>query len=83
MPSVFVLDGVTTPKPETKKKAKRERKALGDAPVIGFCKTVKNSRTGCSMQLCYVGVGARTSHGKKSRTGWEFQAGSSRCPTRR
>lgn len=70
MPSVFTIDGVTP---------KKKSKALGDTPVIGFCKTVNNPRTKCSMQLCYVGVGARTSSGKKSRTGWEFKQGSSRC----
>jgi len=81
MPSVFVLDGAN---PAPSKKAKRARKSLdGAAPVVGDCKTVHNPRTGCEMQLCYVGVGARTRNGKKSRTGWEFQEGSSRCPTRR
>jgi len=83
MPSVFVLDGTDAPPKKTKKKPKRARKALGAAAVIGDCKTVKNPRTKCSMQLCYVGTGARTRRGKKSRTGWEFQEGSSRCPTRR
>lgn len=82
MPSVFTIDGAD-PTPPKKSKSKRVPKALGDAPVVGFCKTVKNPRTGCSMQLCYVGVGSRTKNGKKSRTGWEFQEGSSRCPTRR
>jgi len=79
MPSVFVLDGADAPK---KPKRKRSRATLGDAPAVGFCKTVDNPRTGCSMQLCYVGVGARTRKGKKSRTGWEFQQGSSRCSRR-
>lgn len=80
MPSVFVLEGTDAP---PKKKGKRARQTLGDAPSVGDCKTVHNPRTGCDMQLCYVGVGARTRKGKKSRTGWEFQEGSSRCPTRR
>lgn len=81
MPSVFTIDGVETP---PKKSRKRVSKAqLGEAaPNIGDCKTVKNPRTGCEMQLCYVGLGARTKSGKKSRTGWEFQPGSSRCPRR-
>jgi hypothetical protein len=74
VPSVFTISGAE-PKP-----SKKTRAALGDAPVIGNCKTVKNPRTGCEMQLCYVGLGARTKSGKKSRTGWEFKAGSSRCP---
>ena len=79
MPSVFVLDGADAPK---KSKRKRSRATLGDAPVVGFCKAVSNPRTGCEMQLCYVGLGARTRTGKKSRTGWEFQQGSSRCSRR-
>jgi hypothetical protein len=83
MPSVFTIDG-TDVKPKPAKRAKRTRKALGDAPPnLGDCRTVKNPRTGCSMQLCYVGIGAPTRNGKKSRTGWEFQEGSSSCPTRR
>lgn len=80
MPSVFTIDGADIPAP---KRSKRPRKTLGDDPAIGDCKTVKNPRTGCEMQLCYVGLGARTRKGKKSRTGWEFQQGSSSCPTRR
>jgi hypothetical protein len=82
MPSVFTIDGTDVP---TRKRGKRARKTqvLGAAPVVGDCKTVKNPRTGCETQLCYVGLGARTRKGKKSRTGWEFQEGSSRCPTRR
>lgn len=82
MPSVFTIDGTDVPTKKAKK-PKRTRKALGDTPVVGNCKTVKNPRTGCSMQLCYVGVGAPTRNGKKSRTGWEFQEGTSSCPTRR
>lgn len=39
------------------------------------CKWVKNPRTGCEVKLCYVGKG-------KSRTGWKFEKGSTRCPTR-
>jgi hypothetical protein len=84
MPSVFTIEGTDVPPP---KKSKRPRKVkaaqLGDVPAIGACKTVHNPRTGCEMQLCYVGLGAPTRKGKKSRTGWEFQEGSSRCPTRR
>lgn len=83
MPSVFVLDGADPAPTKKSKQSKRAPKTLGDTPVVGFCKTVKNPRTGCEMQLCYVGVGSRTRNGKKSRTGWEFQEGSSRCPTRR
>jgi hypothetical protein len=82
MPSVFTIDGTDVPKPKRGKRV-RKPKTLGDTPVVGFCKTVDNPRTGCSMQLCYIGPGARTRKGKKSRTGWEFQEGSSRCPTRR
>jgi hypothetical protein len=78
MPSVFTIDGVE-PKP---KRSRKNAGALGDTPVVGFCKTVKNPRTNCEMQLCYVGLGARTRKGKKSRTGWEFQQGSSRCSRR-
>lgn len=73
MPSVFTISGGET-------KRKRKAAALGDTPVVGNCKTVKNPRTGCEMQLCYVGQGTRTASGKKSRTGWEFKKGSSRCP---
>lgn len=72
MPSVFTISGGES-------KRKRKHAQLGDTPVVGNCKTVKNPRTGCEMQLCYVGVGARTKSGKKSRTGWEFKKGSSRC----
>lgn len=78
MPSVFTIDGA---EPKARK-SKRSRAQLGEAPVVGFCKTVKNPRTGCEMQLCYVGPGARTKSGKKSRTGWEFKQGSSRCSRR-
>lgn len=74
MPSVFTIEGTDVP---TKKSRKRARTSLGDAPSIGDCKTVKNPRTGCSMQLCYVGKG------KNSRTGWKFMKGSSNCPKRR
>jgi hypothetical protein len=86
MPSVFTIDGtdVPTPKPAKPKRVRKARSetTLGDAPVIGSCKAVKNPRTGCEMQLCYVGLGAPTRKGKKSRTGWEFQSGSSRCSGR-
>jgi len=83
MPSVFTIDGATVP-PAKPAKAKRVRKTatLGDTPVIGFCKSVSNPKTSCEMQLCYVGLGTRTRTGKKSRTGWEFQQGSSRCSRR-
>lgn len=86
MPSVFTIEGTDVPAPKRNKRSKRARNnagTLGDVPAVGFCKTVNNPRTGCEMQLCYVGIGARTRNGKKSRTGWEFQEGSSRCPTRR
>lgn len=80
MPSVFTIDGVDVKPP---RKSKRAKAQLGNAPVVGDCKTVKNPRTGCEMQLCYVGVGTRTGKsGKPSRTGWAFQEGSSRCPRR-
>jgi len=86
MPSVFTIEGTDTPRrrrgKRSRRRARRARKTLGDTPVVGFCKTVHNPRTGCSMQLCYVGKGARTRKGKKSRTGWEFKEGSSRCPQR-
>ncbi len=75
MPSVFTISGG---EPRRSKRSKQ----LGDTPVVGFCKTVKNPRTGCEMQLCYVGQGTRTKSGKKSRTGWEFKQGSSRCSRR-
>jgi hypothetical protein len=79
MPSVFTI-GEVVRKP---KRARKSRDAqLGDVPVVGNCKPVKNPKTGCEMQLCYVGLGTPTRNGKKSRTGWEFQSGSSRCPRR-
>lgn len=78
MPSVFTIDGA---EPRARK-SKRKNAQLGDVPVVGFCKTVKNPRTGCEMQLCYVGPGTRTASGKKSKTGWEFKKGSSRCSRR-
>jgi hypothetical protein len=78
VPSVFTIDGA---EPRARK-SKRKNAQLGDVPVVGFCKTVKNPRTGCEMQLCYVGPGTRTASGKKSKTGWEFKKGSSRCPRR-
>lgn len=82
MPSVFTIEG-TDAVPTKPKKAPRARKAKSPATLgarVGDCKTVKNPRTGCSMQLCYIGKHARTKNGKKSRTGWEFQ--SSSCPRR-
>lgn len=94
MPSVFTIEGTDVPPPRKRaRKApldtppasprKRTPKAqLEGPPEIGFCKTVRNPRTGCEMQLCYVGVGATTKSGKKSRTGWTFKPGSSRCPRR-
>jgi len=84
MPSVFTIEGTDVPAPKRGKRPRKTKtKALGDTPAVGFCKTVDNPRTGCSMQLCYIGIGERTRNGKKSRTGWEFQEGSSRCPKRR
>lgn len=38
------------------------------------CKTVRNPKTGCKMQLCYVGKS------KRCRSGWKFMKGSSECP---
>lgn len=78
MPSVFTIEGTDVGSAETKS---RSRESLG-TPAIGFCKTVHNPRTGCSMKLCYVGKGTRTRKGKPSRTGWEFKEGSSSCPRR-
>jgi hypothetical protein len=77
MPSIFTIDGVES---MSEKRKAREKALAGTAPVVGDCKTVKNPRTGCEIQLCYVGVGATTKSGKKSRTGWEFKKGSYRCP---
>jgi hypothetical protein len=37
------------------------------------CKIVKNPKTGCSVQLCFVGKS------KKNRSGWKFMKGSTRC----
>ena len=62
MPSVFTIEGTDVGAPK-------------ETPKIGFCKPVKNSRTGCTMQLCYVGKAA-------SRTGWKFKKGSSVCTRR-
>ena len=62
MPSVFTIEG---PGPASKAKA-----------AIGDCKEVHNPRTGCSMQLCFVGKSA------KCRSGWKFKKGSSRCKGR-
>jgi hypothetical protein len=76
MPSVFTIEGTDVGTPRRRKRAKRAKSDLGDAaPQVGDCKTVKNPRTGCSMQLCYVGKA-------KSRTGWKFKKGSSHCPRR-
>jgi hypothetical protein len=62
MPSVFTIEGPdlgTTEKPK---------------PKVGFCKIVRNGRTGCEVKLCFVGKSA------KYRTGWRFEKGTSRCP---
>ena len=75
MPSVFTIEGTDVGAPRRRKRAKRAKAELGEAPQVGDCKTVKNPRTGCSMQLCYVGKA-------KSRTGWKFKKGSSHCPRR-
>lgn len=85
MPSVFTIEGTDAVPTKTKKpRARKSRtKHVNSATIgahVGDCKTVKNPRTGCSMQLCYIGKHARTKNGKKSRTGWEFQ--SSSCPRR-
>ena len=73
MPSIFTIEGAETP--AARRKRKRE---LGDAntPDNAECRTVKNPRTGCEMQLCRVPK-------SESRTGWKFKKGSSSCPTRR
>lgn len=59
MPSVFTIEGTDGPA----------------QPHIGFCKTVTNKKTGCSMQLCYVGKA-------QAKTGWKFKKGTSHCPRR-
>ncbi len=72
MPSVFTIEGTDIAAP---KKSKRPRSSGGLASAnakIGDCKTVRNPRTGCSMQLCFVGKA-------HSRTGWKFKKGSSSC----
>jgi len=66
MPSVFTIEGTD----------ESQNKALGEIDGGDKCKWVKNPRTGCEMQLCFVGKA-------ESRTGWKFKKGSSRCPTRR
>jgi hypothetical protein len=80
MPSVFTIEG-TSPAPRKRKRSsKRKAKAtneLGNTPRIGDCKTVKNPRTGCSMQLCFVGKS------RSAKTGWKFQKGSSSCAAKR
>ena len=78
MPSVFTIEGapVATRKPRKARKAKSKSKAFNGNPQIGDCQTVKNPRTGCSMQLCYVGK-------SRSKTGWKFQKGSSSCAVKR
>lgn len=75
MPSVFTIAGTDRP-------AKKAASSNGLGVAVGHCKTVKNPRTGCSMQLCFVGKGAKLPSGKKSRTGWAFQSGSSKCSRR-
>jgi hypothetical protein len=72
MPSVFTIEGTdAVPEPRRKK-----RRGLGEADLGPGCKWVKNSRTGCEIQLCPVPK-------SESRTGWKFMKGTSRCPTRR
>lgn len=74
MPSVFTIAGADMPV----KKSKKARRALGSTSAqVGDCKTVTNSKTGCSMQLCFVGKSS------KSKSGWAFQKGTSSCPARR
>jgi hypothetical protein len=69
MPSVFTIEGAEIGEDEGAEERKGER-----------CKTVKNPRTGCEMQLCYVG---RDKELGGTRTGWKFMKGSSRCPARK
>lgn len=57
MASILTLDGV-------------DRAGLGASD--DNCKCVLNSRTKRYAKLCFVGKGARTRSGKKSRTGWVF-----------
>lgn len=49
-----------------------KKKSTGSTPAIGTCKSVRNSRTGKCMQLCFVGKA-------KSRSGWSFKKGTSRA----
>ena len=60
MPSVITIEGggEVSELEEAKKKGEK-------------CKWVKNPRTGCEVELCFVGKA-------KSRTGWKF-VGSARC----
>lgn len=74
MPSVFTIEGTDiAPAPEP-----RKRRGLGDAEGEApgeNCKLVKNTRTGCEVQLCQVPK-------SESRTGWKFMKGTSRCPVK-
>lgn len=77
MPSVFTIEGAPVAASRKPRKSKAKSKAFNGNPQIGDCQTVKNPRTGCSMQLCYVGKS------RSSKTGWKFQKGSSSCSTKR
>lgn len=47
-----------------------------DGPSLGAegdrCKCVYNKRTKRRAKLCFIGKGARTRSGKRSKTGWVF-----------
>lgn len=74
MPSVFTIEGTDVPEPPRRKK----RRGLdgADNGDDNGCKWVENPRTGCEIQLCPVSK-------EENLTGWQFQKGTSRCPTRR
>ena len=74
MPSVFTIQGPDLAAP--RKRGRRRKRAAGATPAVGDCKTVENPRTGCRTDVCYVGKA-------RSRTGWKFKQGTTRCPTRR
>ena len=62
MPSVMTIEGAGS----------RGRERLDDGEK---CKWVRNPKTGCETQLCFVGK-------SRSRSGWKFMKGTSRCRTR-
>jgi hypothetical protein len=72
MPSVFTIEGTDVGELPTRSKKGTALAGTDD----DNCKWVKNPRTGCEVKLCFVGKA-------QSRTGWKFEKGSTRCPTRR